>query len=331
VFKRLDHYWYSNNPISTLLLPISWLYSLLVMLRRTAYRVGLLPSHSFDVPVVVVGNITVGGTGKTPMVAWLVEAMRGAGYRPGIVSRGYGGMASSWPQQVRVDSDPKMVGDEPLLLARRCQVPIAVGPDRVAAVRALLEHTDVDLIIADDGLQHYALERDIEIAVTDGARRFGNRRALPAGPLREPVSRLKSCHLMVSNGTASRGEFSMRLRGDTLYSVGGKGSGRPLAELKGVQVHAVAGIGDPQRFFDKLRRQGVTLIEHPFPDHHPYQASELDFGDQLPVIMTEKDAVKCRPFAQTNHWYLPVTAELDDAFMHRLQRLLPAQRSQTDS
>lgn len=322
--KRLDHYWYSNNAISIALLPLSWLFCLIVAIRRFAYRTNLLRTTQIGVPVVVVGNISVGGTGKTPLVAEIVRQLKERGFRPGVISRGYGGNASSWPQQVRADSDPRMVGDEPLLLARRCQVPIAVGPNRVAAAEALLKHTNTNIIVSDDGMQHYALHRDIEIAVVDGVRRLGNQRCLPAGPLRERAPRLEQVDLVVANGGGVRGEFAMRLIGNTLVAVDGRNGERALESFKGVKVHAVAAIGDPQRFFNLLRRHGVELIEHPFPDHHPFSAEDIAFNDNLPVLMTEKDAVKCRPYAAANHWYLPVSAELNDSFHHRLMRLLPS-------
>jgi len=321
--KRLDAYWQDNNPVSLLLTPFAWLFRALAALRRGAYRSGLLSVHHLPVPVVVVGNISVGGTGKTPLVAWLVEQLREAGFRPAIVSRGYGGRARHWPQQVRPDGDPQAVGDEPVLLARRCRCPVAVGPDRVAAAQALLEHTDCDLIVSDDGLQHYALGRDVEIAVIDANRRFGNGRCLPAGPLREPPSRLTSVDLVVSNGPGLRGELPMRLVGDTLHAVLEPARRRPLEELRGLRVHALAGIGDPPRFFALLRRSGIQLLEHPFPDHHAFRPEELRFDDGLPVLMTEKDAVKCAPFAAPNHWYLPVEAQPDPNLLPRLLRLLP--------
>ncbi len=321
--RRLDHYWYSNNPLSVLLVPLSWLFCLVAVLRRIAYRTGLRKITRLPVPVIVVGNISVGGTGKTPLVAWLVEYLKQAGYAPAIVSRGYGGNAPRWPQQVNAGSDPALVGDEAVLLARRSGCPMAVAPNRVAAARKVLESAACDIIISDDGLQHYALGRDIEIAVIDGARRFGNGYCLPAGPLREPQGRLNSVDLVVvNNGQAGQGQFSMRLRSGLIRNLCDESMMRQSAEFQGQVIHAVAGIGHPARFFDHLKSLGMTIIEHAFPDHHPFVAQDIQFGDNAPVIMTEKDAVKCRGFAGAQHWYLPVDAELDEDFGKQLLNLL---------
>lgn len=320
--KRLDHYWYSRNPVAMALLPLSWLFCLLVLLRRLAYRLGWLQTVRLQVSVVVVGNLTVGGSGKTPLVIHLAERLRQAGFRPGIVSRGYGGQSTSWPQAVHPDSDPRLVGDEPVLIARRSGCPLWVGPDRVAAARALLEQNDCNLILADDGLQHYRLGRDLEIVVIDGRRRFGNGFCLPAGPLREPAWRLRRAALVINNGGVRAGECSMQLQGERLLGVTDETRGRALTELAGQPVHAVAGIGDPQRFFDTLRRAGLKPIEHPFADHHRFEAAEIRFDDELPVLMTEKDAVKCRELADARHWYLPIRASLPPTFDERLLTLL---------
>lgn len=319
--KSLQAHWYSPRA-PVWLLPLEGVFRVLAALRRAAYSRGLLRSQKLAVPVVVVGNISVGGTGKTPLVAWLVKLFQKAGYHPGIVSRGYGGQAQRWPQQVRADSNPDLVGDETVMLAQRCGCPIAAGPDRVAAARALLQHARCDVIISDDGLQHYALQRDIEIAVVDGERRFGNGHCLPAGPLREPISRLGQVDFVVANGAASRGEFAMRLAARGLRAVADDSQPRDFVELAGQRVHAVAGIGHPQRFFQLLRAQGLMPVEHPFPDHHRYVAGDLAFGDDLPIVMTEKDAVKCRPFAGAQMWYVPVEAHLPEALALRLLQML---------
>jgi tetraacyldisaccharide 4'-kinase len=322
--KRLDAYWDSVNGVSLLLLPLAGVFGLVVGLRRLLYRLGVLRSTGFPVPVVVVGNISVGGTGKTPLVIWLTEYLRGRGWRPGLVSRGYGGGARHWPQQVRGDSDPASVGDEAVLLARRGGCPVCVGPDRPAAVAALLAHSDCDIVISDDGLQHYALRRDLEIAVIDGVRRFGNGWLLPAGPLREPRRRLRSVDLVVVNGAEPhRGEYAMRLRRPEVVPLAGQGGPEPLGRFAGQAVHGVAGIGNPERFFDLLRAQGIVVLAHAFPDHHRFRAEDLVFEDpELPVLMTEKDAVKCRRFAAANHWVVRVDAEPDAAFVDRLNDAL---------
>lgn len=318
----LQRHWYANTFLSLALLPLSWLFCAVAAARRWAYRSGLLASYRAPVPVIVVGNLSVGGSGKTPLVAWIVELLRREGWRPGIVSRGYGGSASSWPQQVRPDSDPRTVGDEPVLLAQACACPVAVGPDRAAAVRALLEHTDCDVVVADDGLQHYALERDIEVVVVDGTRRFGNGRCLPAGPLRERPSRLQEVDFVVSNGTPGRLEYPMRLEVTHALNLKHGDRIRDLGEFVGTPVHAVAGIGHPQRFFSQLRAAGLQVIEHAFADHHDFGPEDLEFPEAGPILMTEKDAVKCRRFASSRHWVVPARAEVDGRFGSRLLALL---------
>jgi len=314
---RIDHYWQTVNGVSLLLLPLALLFAVLAGMRRMLYRVGVLRVRRFGVPVLVVGNITVGGTGKTPLVIWMAEHLRRLGWRPGIVSRGYGGAASHWPQQVRADSDPTSVGDEAVMLAAATGCPTCVGPDRPAAVEALLGHTDVNLVISDDGLQHYALGRDLEIAVIDGARRLGNGFLLPAGPLREPASRLRRVDMVVVNGQARPGEFSMKLHQPEIRPLLG-GAPAETGRFAGHRVHAVAAIGNPQRFFDLLGRLGIQVEAHPFPDHHPFRAEDLWFDDGLPILMTEKDAVKCRRLVCRNCWVVHVDAQPDAGFVHRL-------------
>lgn len=320
--KRLDELWYASSFTSLLLAPLGWLFCFLATLRRMAYRLGLLTIQRMPVPVIVVGNITVGGTGKTPLVAWLARFLKQVGYTPGIVSRGYGGRNENRVQTVGSDSDPAMAGDEAILLARRSGCRVVVGADRVAAARALLEQGYCDVIISDDGLQHFRLGRDVEIAVIDGVRRLGNRRCLPAGPLREPVRRLRHVDIVVVNGAREEGAYSMHLTGFEAVNLLDEGLSRPLAEFRGDEVHAVAGIGNPVRFFSQLRENGLHAVEHPFPDHYPYQPVDLAFTDGRPLLMTEKDAVKCRGFAQSHFWYVPVEARLDKGFGERVLALL---------
>jgi len=316
--KLLQQIWRQRNGISQALRPLSWLYCSIVYIRRGLYRLRLLRSTQLKVPVIVVGNISVGGTGKTPLVVSVVETLKQAGYRPGVISRGYRGKARSWPQQVRPDSDPVMVGDEPILISRRTQCPMAVGPDRVAAGQALLKYSDCDIIVCDDGLQHYALRRDMEILVVDGTRRFGNGFCLPAGPLREPVRRIDKVDLIVTNGLAGPNECSMRYEGDTLVNLADESQTCTLNDLKGNGVHAIAGVGNPQRFFDRLALAGLDVRQHAFPDHHLFLPRDLDYGNSVPIIMTEKDAVKCRRFARDNMWYLPITVSLSNQFEQQL-------------
>ncbi len=309
---ELNAIWYDAGPVPLRLRGPGLLYALLTALRRGLYRTGILRSTRLPVPVVVVGNISVGGTGKTPLVIALVEALRERGFRPGVVSRGYGGSADA-AQRVAVPADPAVVGDEPVLIAESTGVPVAIGRKRVQAAGLLLD--EIDVLIADDGLQHYALARDIEICVIDGARRFGNARLLPAGPLREPLSRLARVDFRVCNGgKAELDEVAMTLVGDGAVCVIDPTQNKPLEEFRGRSAHAVAGIGNPGRFFDDLRAAGIEVIEHPFADHHAHVPGDLDFGDELPVLMTAKDAVKCRRFAKPNWWLVPVRAALATTF-----------------
>ncbi|NEV63504.1 tetraacyldisaccharide 4'-kinase [Thiorhodococcus minor] len=305
--------WYGKRAVARLLLPLSWLYCAMARVRRWAYRRGLLRSERLAVPVIVVGNLTVGGTGKTPLSLYLAALLRKHGWTPAIIARGYGGKARVWPQRVGANSDPDQVGDEPVLLARRSGCTLVVGPDRVASGRLAIEQSGCDVLLSDDGLQHYALSRDLEIALVDGLRGFGNGYCLPAGPLREPVARLSDADLVVYKGGDGQGP-AMRLLPGSLVNLAEPGIRRPLEELRGSRVLAVAGIGDPERFFALLEGQGLQIERRPFPDHHRYSRPDVAaWGDRI-VVMTEKDAVKCAAFASPHHWYLPVEAHLDAAF-----------------
>ena len=321
--RALEARWYSVNPVSLLLLPLAGLFCLVAMTRRALYVRGLLPVTALPVPVIVVGNITVGGSGKSPLVLWLVEHLRSMGYRPGIVARGYGGASRHWPRRVAADSDPREVGDEPVLLVRRSGCPCWVGPDRPAAARRLLAESDCDILVSDDGLQHYPLHRDIEIAVIDGERRLGNGFCLPAGPLRETEGRLREANLVVANGTPGPGEHGMRLVPGEAVNLGVPGRRRPLGTFPAeAGVDAVAGIGHPERFFRMLEGAGVEVRRHPFPDHHGFTAVDIDLPGDGPVLMTEKDAVKCSRFAGARHWCVPVEAVMEPSFARELDKLL---------
>jgi len=291
-------------------------------MRRLAYRAGMLKSESCGVPVVVVGNITVGGTGKTPLVLHLSECLQHRGIRVGIVSRGYGG--SETVQRVTPESRAADVGDEPLLLARRSGVPVWIGADRVAAARELVA-AGVQCIISDDGLQHYRLARDAEIIVIDGERGLGNGACIPAGPLRESPARLREVDMVVVNGDhegRQPGALVMSLRADGVLPVNGQGERRSLDSFAGKTVHAVAGIGNPERFFDSLRRRKINVLPSPLPDHARILPANLDFDDTHEILMTEKDAVKCQDFAGSHAWFVPVTAEFGGSDQARLSRLL---------
>lgn len=309
-----ERHWYRLSALSLALWPLSLLYRLLAALRRAAYRSGVLPAVKLPVPVIVVGNIVVGGTGKTPLVLALAAMLKKCGRRPGIVSRGYGGSAAA-PMAVDAASPANLVGDEPLLLARASACPVWIGRDRAKAALALLAaHPDCDVLILDDGLQHYHLARDIEIAVEDG-RGAGNGLLLPAGPLREPAARRVDAWVVNAAPAGNHdSSFRMDLRGDEFFSLQQPSVGVRAAALAGKKLHAVAGIGNPQRFFDHLARLGLKTVNHPFPDHHAYAAGELDFAGCEALLMTGKDAVKCEAFSRA-HWYaLRVEAELAPAF-----------------
>ncbi|MCO8050162.1 MULTISPECIES: tetraacyldisaccharide 4'-kinase [Proteus] len=308
----IERIWSGKSWLYILLLPFSWLYGVITLLRRFAYQKGWLASWKAPVPVVIVGNLTAGGNGKTPIVIWLVEQLIQQGFKPGVVSRGYGGKSDHYPLLLTSKTSPAMAGDEPVLIHHRTGVPVAVAPNRRDAVKALLAQHELDVIITDDGLQHYALQRDYEIVVIDGLRRFGNGWWLPAGPMRERARRLKSVDAIIVNGGVSQGnEISMTLEGDIAVNLK-TGEKKPVQQIK--KAVAIAGIGHPPRFFNSLNEKGVELITtKAFSDHSDYSAQELqDLTPNLePLIMTEKDAVKCQHFAQDNWWYLPVSAELN--------------------
>ena len=317
---RLVAAWYGKGRVPWWTWPLAALYGALTALRRGLYRRHVLRAVRLPVPVVVIGNLTAGGTGKTPLTIALAAALRERGLRPGVVSRGHGGRQRG-PLLLDAAPDPAEVGDEPCLIAAS-GVPVAVGRDRPAAARLLVD-AGCDVVIADDGLQHYRLARDVELCVIDGARRFGNGRLLPAGPLREPLRRLARVNLRVCHGGAPQaGEYPMQLAGDAAVSLDGLRM-QPLAGFAGQRVHAVAAIGNPARFFASLRAVGLDVIEHAFADHHAFVAGELAFSDALPVLMTDKDAVKCRAFAQPHWWRVPVRAQLPPGFVEAVLARLP--------
>ena len=302
--------------IARLLWPVSLLFRFVVFFRRLFYKLRIFKSFRVGIPVVVIGNLSVGGTGKTPLVLWVADFLKHHGRKPGIVSRGYGGSAekSGEARAANIGSDPAEVGDEPMLLSRRSGCPVWVSADRVLAASTLhRENPACDVIIADDGLQHYALRRDLEICVVD-PHGLGNGWLLPAGPLREPLSRLRSVDVVLEHGASSFGGYQMKLEGEKLANLANAQDIRPLKSFAGQKVHAVAGIGDPNRFFMQLARAGLKVVPHPFPDHHVFRAEDFDFGDDAPVVMTEKDAVKCKRFARAHHWVFPVDAAPDPAF-----------------
>jgi len=307
--------------VNYLLLPISGVFYFLSALRRVFYLIGILPKQRFNVPVIVVGNITVGGSGKTPIVIALVNHFNRQGKRIGVVSRGYGGSHEYGSLLVGENTKASESGDEPLLIATKTQVPVMVNKDRPQAVKDLVMHHNVELVISDDGLQHYAMDRDIEIVVVDGKRRFGNGFFLPAGPLRESKSRLKTVDFVINNGEYHSGEVTSVLKPLRFINVA-TNEQQSLDFFSQQTCHGVAGIGYPIRFFDTLERLGVKVKTHSFNDHHAFIQSDLIFDDDYPILMTAKDCVKCREFATDQMWYLHVEAELSEDFLTELTNKL---------
>jgi len=321
--KRYPDFWGSDNAVAWLLSPIGRLFGMLAVQRRARYARQPHRRQRIGVPVLIVGNLSVGGTGKTPLVNWLVECAQQLGFTPGVVLRGYGGRLSG-PTRVGVDDSAVAVGDEALLIAKHTGVAVAIGRDRPAAARLLTE-AGVDLVISDDGLQHLRLERDAEIVVIDGQRGLGNRRCLPAGPLREQPERLSSVDLVLCNGAQRedcQGRFDLipgALRPVTIMD---GPTHKASAPKPGDAVHALAGIGNPDRFFSTLRHLGFVVSAHPLPDHHRFRAGDLHFADGHAVVMTAKDAIKCTDIAPDNCWQLPVVAQPDQSTANQLADLI---------
>ncbi|TEW56001.1 tetraacyldisaccharide 4'-kinase [Psychromonas sp. RZ22] len=305
-------FWYQATRLWVwCLYPFSLLMQLISTIRRFCYKKGWLASYQSPLPVVVVGNISVGGNGKTPFVISLCELLITAGYKPGVISRGYGGKSPQYPLLVVNETTGKEAGDEPVLIYQRLQIPVVVDPVRSQAAIYLAEQCDVDVIVTDDGLQHYALQRDIEVVVVDGKRRYGNQHIMPMGPLREPLSRLQSVDYIINNGGVCSGEFTMNLLPSTCKRVDGKQGTLTISD-----INACAAIGYPPRFFETLRKQNFRLQKTvSFADHHAYTSDDFDqFELDIPLLMTEKDAVKCTSFAKDNWWYLPIDGQLPNTF-----------------
>ena len=306
--------WQKTSIITWLLAPFSLLFWLISQIRIALYRKKILKSYRSPVPVLVIGNISVGGNGKTPLVIWLVEQLQKKGVKVGVISRGYGGENKVYPQLVTPESNPKLMGDEPVLIAQRTHAPVAISPNRQQSIELLLSQSELDLIVTDDGLQHYALNRDMEWVVVDGERRFGNGFVLPAGGLRELPSRLKHVQAVICNGkNANASEHAMHLEPDFAINLK-TGEKRKLSEFT-QPVYALAGIGYPPRFFNMLKGLGIPLAEtFSFADHQAFTAEMIvpKLGQNLPLLMTEKDAVKCKAFTQENWWYVPVSATFSE-------------------
>jgi tetraacyldisaccharide 4'-kinase len=333
---RLVRDWYAPRltPLTAVLAPIAPLFRAIAAARRALYRAGLLKSDYLPVPCVVIGNITVGGSGKTPLAIALAEALATRGWRPGIVSRGYGA-ENLEPRAVGTDAVADAVGDEPVLLART-GLPVWIGADRPRAARGLVSaHPECDVVIADDGLQHYALARDVEVVVVDASRGLGNGLPLPAGPLREPRSRLRDADAVVLLGGTVTGalgrEFAMTLVGDRFVRVDARGEGVGADAFRGSGVHALAGIGNPQRFFDHLKAMGIAATCHPYPDHYRFTRQDLELPDANAILMTEKDAVKCTAFADDRCWALPIRAVVDSKLFALVEEKLRGSQVARDS
>ncbi|MDX2370451.1 MAG: tetraacyldisaccharide 4'-kinase [Colwellia sp.] len=324
--RLIEKVWFENHRakwwLVPLLLPLTALFFLLSSIRRFAFGLGLFKSYSVNKPVIIVGNIGVGGNGKTPVVIHLVELAKTLGFKPGVISRGYGGKAESYPYLLSALSTTEQAGDEPILIFKRCHVPVVVGSDRVANAEKLIE-LGCDVIISDDGLQHYRLQRDLEIIVVDGKRLFGNGLLLPAGPLREGTSRLNNADIVIFNGECQSKDGDCQKRDKSLMTLVATklchiqtNKEVSLADFlaSNVKVNAIAGIGSPQRFFDTLQHLGFNLVmQQGFIDHKNFTPNDFnEFKGNLPLLMTEKDAVKCQAFAQDNWWYLPVDAQFSE-------------------
>lgn len=329
--QALQRLWYRSRPrwLLVILLPLSALFLLVVQLRRALYRVGAMPARRLPRPVIVVGNVTAGGTGKTPFVIWLTEYLQTSGLKVGVVLRGYGGQSAHWPRTVNDQTSVADVGDEAVLHATRTGAIVVAAPDRVAAGQQAID-LGADVVIADDGLQHYRLARDLEIAVVDAQRGVGNGFVLPAGPLREPAARLERVDLIVrthrdATPVAGSADDSRTIvvQACLLDAVAlASGARRSLADFRGQRVHAVAGIGNPQSFFDALASAGLIVDARALPDHAAITATDIEFEGHAPVLMTEKDAVKCRGFASERHWFVPMTLELSDAAREHVAMVL---------
>ena len=329
--ELIQNAWRRENALYYLVLvPLSWLFAAITKFRRFAYKTGILKSYKLAVPVIVVGNINMGGNGKTPVVMWLVQQLKDNGYQPAVISRGYGGTAKL-PAKVNADSKPSDVGDEPVLIANKCACPVWVGADKVHVATELLKaHPETNIIISDDGLQHYALQRDVEIAVTQPEQHSYKPCLLPAGPLREPLERLSTVDAIVCNGEKIKAsEFEMQLVGEQFYNLLDPEIKSGAAYFKRKTIKALAGIGKPERFFEHLSQLGLAFASVSFDDHHAFTAQDLANIDCDVLIMTEKDAVKCKAFAKPHHWVLPVQAQIEEGLLTLILNKLATISAQT--
>ena len=319
--KNLPQIWQDKtHPLSKLLYPLSLIYGLAMSTRRILYRAGIMKSHSVSTPVIVVGNITAGGTGKTPLVIWLSEYLYLKGLKVGIISRGYGGSSPHWPVDVSPLEKPEIVGDEAVMLKQKTNLPVVVSPIRVDAANLLVDLYAVDVIVSDDGLQHLALKRDLEIIVIDAHRKFGNNRLLPSGPLRETVKSIPAGAIKIYSGNRDYKQFDywMKFNPILFRNVNNKNLVIDINDFQGNEVNAVAGIGYPEKFFELLETLKIIVNKFSFPDHHIYRADDLEFHNDLAIIMTEKDAVKCADLVNDNSWYLEINVMPNDRFKEKI-------------
>ena len=312
IFPRI---WKDRNPLAYGLWPISMFYSTAVELRRLGYSSGLFAVEHFNFPTIVIGNLTVGGTGKTPLTIWAVNFLKECGYSPGVISRGYGRQDPWRSRMVTQDSTPEEVADEPLLIMRQTNAPVAVANKRSDAIRMLMRESDCDIIVSDDGLQHLSISTDLKVVLIDGQERFGNNFCLPAGPLRESSRHISAFDLVIVNGQGQANEYSMICSFTEAVNLLDKSQTRSMDSFVGENVTAVAGIRNPERFFDMLKQQGIESVNHPFADHHDFIPSEFEqIPTDRPVLMTEKDAVKCEQFAGPDWWYIGLEAKPEASF-----------------
>lgn len=317
------NFWKKKGFLAWVLFPFSLVFDGLTRLRYHCYRLKWCYAYRAPVPVIVVGNLSVGGTGKTPLVIALANYCLSQGLRVGIVSRGYKSLVKTYPYFLNEESTAALSGDEPLLIYRATQVPVVIDPNRARAVQTLLSRYTCDVIISDDGLQHYRLARDIEIAVLDGQRRYGNTWCLPAGPLRENLWRLNTVDFIISNGLAKTNEILMQFVSDKVYQLNNRAMQKSLSSFSGQQAYALAGIGNPERFFLAIEQAGIQLMSRKkYSDHHHFTGHEFSFSENHPIFITEKDAVKCESFQLDNVWVVPVSVKLPESFFQKFSMLL---------
>lgn len=319
--QKIRERWYGGSPVSWGAKVAARFFGLISGVRRWCYQVGLCKIHQLKAPVIVVGNITAGGGGKTPMVMWLVEYLKSMGYRPGIISRGYGGKRKVEPMFVTANADPAASGDEPLLMAKKTQCPVVVGKDRVKAGQSLLKGHNVNVIVADDGMQHYALGRQAEIVMIDARWRTGNNLLMPAGPLREPLERLNEVDLVVFKGYM-HGQQHYQLAIDEIQRLNHSRETKPIADFRSQKVVAMAGIANPDSFFSMLAAAGLAIVKHPLPDHHQITAADFEPHQDSVVLITEKDAVKCAQLDLPNVWVVKLKITMPEETTQALSQLV---------